>query len=29
MHLLYRSNKQVDEIQYNIKKNYNFIAPKT
>ena len=29
MHLLYRSNKQVEEIQYNIKKNYNFIAQKT
>ena len=29
MHLLYRSNKQIEEIQYNIKKNYNFIDPKT
>ena len=29
MHLLYRSNKQVEEIHIILKKNYNFIAQKT
>lgn len=28
MHLLYRSNKQVEEIQYNIKKKLQFYRPK-